>query len=117
MVGGRLGVRRMVAVFLPGPLLRPVAQGGIVEVVARLVLAAVAAHELVSYCWPVSNGRGRGGVRRSPQIEGEWLMILYVSSLSPYVRKVLAYAGEKGIDLDLQPTGAAPGQPSAEFLE
>ena len=44
-------------------------------------------------------------------------MILYGSSLSPYVRKVLAYAGEKGIDLDLQPTGAAPGQPSAEFLE
>jgi glutathione S-transferase len=32
-------------------------------------------------------------------------MILYGSSLSPYVRKVLAYAGEKGIELDLQPTG------------
>jgi glutathione S-transferase len=44
-------------------------------------------------------------------------MILYGSSLSPYVRKVLACAGEKGIELKLQPTGAAPGQPSAEFLE
>jgi glutathione S-transferase len=32
-------------------------------------------------------------------------MILYGSSLSPYVRKVLAVAGEKGIELDLQPTG------------
>ena len=26
-------------------------------------------------------------------------MILYGSSLSPFVRKVLAYAGEKGIEL------------------
>ena len=32
-------------------------------------------------------------------------MIIYGSSLSPYVRKVLAYAAEKGIELDLQPTG------------
>jgi glutathione S-transferase len=32
-------------------------------------------------------------------------MILYGSSLSPYVRKVLAFAGEKGIELELQPTG------------
>ena len=44
-------------------------------------------------------------------------MIFYGSSLSPYVRKVLAFAGEKGIELELQPTGAAPGQPSEEFLE
>ena len=44
-------------------------------------------------------------------------MILYGSSLSPYVRKVLAFAGEKGIELELRPTGAAPGQPSEEFLE
>lgn len=44
-------------------------------------------------------------------------MILYGSSLSPYVRKVLAYAGEKGIELELQPSGSAPGQPSDEFLE
>lgn len=44
-------------------------------------------------------------------------MILYGSSLSPYVRKVLAFAGEKGIELELTPTGAAPGQPSEEFLE
>ena len=32
-------------------------------------------------------------------------MILYGSSLSPFVRKVLAYAGEKGIDLELKGTG------------
>lgn len=44
-------------------------------------------------------------------------MILYGSSLSPFVRKVLAYAGEKGIEFDLRPTGKAPGQPSDEFLE
>jgi glutathione S-transferase len=42
-------------------------------------------------------------------------MILYGSSLSPFVRKVLAYAGEKGIELELQPTGF-PGH-SPEFLE
>jgi len=42
-------------------------------------------------------------------------MILYGSSLSPYVRKVLAFAGEKGIELELQPTGFP--NPSPEFLE
>ena len=42
-------------------------------------------------------------------------MILYGSSLSPFARKVLAYAGEKGIEIELQPTGFP--NPSAEFLE
>lgn len=42
-------------------------------------------------------------------------MILYGSSLSPFVRKVLAYAGEKGIELDLQPTGFPNHSP--EYLE
>lgn len=42
-------------------------------------------------------------------------MILYGSSLSPFVRKVLAFAGEKGIELELQPTGFP--QASPEFLE
>lgn len=42
-------------------------------------------------------------------------MILYGSSLSPYVRKVLAYAGEKGIELELQPTGFP--NPTDEFLQ
>jgi glutathione S-transferase len=42
-------------------------------------------------------------------------MILYGSSLSPYVRKVLAFASEKGIDLDLQPTGFPNHAP--EYLE
>jgi glutathione S-transferase len=43
-------------------------------------------------------------------------MIVYGSSLSPYVRKVLAFAAEKGIEVELKPTGDAPGQPSEEFL-
>ncbi len=42
-------------------------------------------------------------------------MILYGSSLSPYVRKVLAFAGEKGIELDVRPTGFP--DPAPEFLE
>jgi glutathione S-transferase len=42
-------------------------------------------------------------------------MILYGSSLSPYVRKVLAFAGEKGVELDLHPSGFP--SPGAEFLE
>ena len=43
-------------------------------------------------------------------------MILYGSSLSPFVRKVLAFAGEKSIELELKPTGDVPGQPGPEFL-
>jgi glutathione S-transferase len=42
-------------------------------------------------------------------------MILYGSSLSPFVRKVLGYAGEKGIEIDLQPTGFPSHSP--EYLE
>ena len=40
-------------------------------------------------------------------------MILYGSTLSPFVRKVAAYAAEKGIELDLQPATSA--NPSPEF--
>ncbi|HEY6048161.1 MAG TPA: glutathione S-transferase family protein [Sphingomicrobium sp.] len=42
-------------------------------------------------------------------------MILYGSSLSPFVRKVLAYAAEKGIEIELQPTGFP--NPTPEYLE
>jgi glutathione S-transferase len=42
-------------------------------------------------------------------------MILYGSSLSPCARKVLAFAAEKGIALELQPTGIP--DPGPEFLE
>ena len=42
-------------------------------------------------------------------------MIIYGSSLSPFVRKVLAFAAEKGIELDLQPTGFP--NPTPEYLE
>ena len=40
-------------------------------------------------------------------------MILYGSSLSPFVRKVLAYAAEKGIELDVTPV--RPGDPDPAF--
>ena len=40
-------------------------------------------------------------------------MILYGSSMSPYVRKVIAYAGEKGIELDVQ--AVRMGDPNPEF--
>ena len=40
-------------------------------------------------------------------------MILYGSSLSPFVRKVLAFAGEKGIELDVRPVG--PGDQNPDF--
>lgn len=38
-------------------------------------------------------------------------MILYGSSLSPYVRKVLAFAAEKGIALEVQPTSLRDPDP------
>jgi len=40
-------------------------------------------------------------------------MILYGSTMSPFVRKVAAYAAEKGIQIDLQPTGFP--NPTPEF--
>ena len=42
-------------------------------------------------------------------------MIVYGSSLSPFVRKVLAFAGEKGIEVESKPVG--PGSEDPEFLE
>ena len=42
-------------------------------------------------------------------------MIIYGSTLSPYVRKVVAFAAEKGIELELQPTGLQGHSP--EYLE
>ena len=42
-------------------------------------------------------------------------MIIYGSSLSPFVRKVLAFAGEKGIEVDVQSTGFPKHSP--EYLE
>jgi len=38
-------------------------------------------------------------------------MILYGSTLSPFVRKVMAFAGEKGVELDLKPTGFPNPEP------
>jgi glutathione S-transferase len=42
-------------------------------------------------------------------------MIVYGSSLSPFVRKVLAFAAEKGIEIELKPTGL--GNQDPEFRE
>lgn len=42
-------------------------------------------------------------------------MILYGSSISPYVRKVLAFAGEKGIELEVKQIGLGAEDP--EFRE
>jgi glutathione S-transferase len=42
-------------------------------------------------------------------------MIVYGSSISPFVRKVLAFAAEKGIDVELKPSGLGNKEP--EFLE
>jgi glutathione S-transferase len=42
-------------------------------------------------------------------------MIVYGSSMSPYVRKVLAFAAEKGIEVQLKPLGL--GDRTPEFLE
>jgi glutathione S-transferase len=42
-------------------------------------------------------------------------MIVYGSSLSPFVRKVLAFGAEKGIALELQPVGLGSDEPA--FLE
>jgi glutathione S-transferase len=42
-------------------------------------------------------------------------MILYGSSLSPFVRKVLAFGGEKGIEFEMRPAGIPSA--SEEFLD
>jgi glutathione S-transferase len=42
-------------------------------------------------------------------------MIVYGSSLSPYVRKVLAFGIEKGIELEVQPIGI--GSDNADFIQ
>jgi len=42
-------------------------------------------------------------------------MIVHGSSLSPFVRKVLVFAAEKGIEIETRPTGLGPKTP--EFLE
>ena len=42
-------------------------------------------------------------------------MIVFGSSLSPFVRKVLAFAAEKGIEVETRPTGLGSADP--EFLK
>ena len=42
-------------------------------------------------------------------------MLIYGSSISPFVRKVLAFAAEKGIEVELKPSGL--GNKDPEFIE
>ena len=46
-----------------------------------------------------------------PGRQGGMRMILFGSTLSPFVRKVMVFAAEKGIEIDLQPTGAPDHKP------
>jgi hypothetical protein len=55
------------------------------------------------------NGRDARNVRCSQR--KSQAMILYGSSMSPYVRKVLAFAGEKEIELDVRPIGIGSEDP------
>jgi glutathione S-transferase len=99
--------------FAFAPMLRlRVVLDYVVEVARSAMFAAIAVHRLAPVRFPI-NGRTRGFF---PFEEGFGAMILYGSSLSPLVRKVLVFAAEKGIGLELQPTGAAPGQHSPEFI-
>ena len=41
-------------------------------------------------------------------------MIVYGSTLSPYVRKVMVFGAEKGLDLTLEPAGMGQGGPEFE---
>jgi glutathione S-transferase len=44
--------------------------------------------------------------------ERQSAMILYGSTMSPYVRKVAAYAAEKGIELEMKPVGMGDPDPA-----
>lgn len=43
--------------------------------------------------------------------QGRFVMILFGSTLSPFVRKVAAFASEKGVDLELKPRGIGDADP------
>lgn len=92
-----------------------VAKRGVVEIVPALILAAIAAHHFVSHdLWDKRFGRGKSPLL--PSNRRHLAMILYGSSLSPFVRKVLAFAAEKGVEIDLQPTGASFAEPNPDFV-
>jgi glutathione S-transferase len=82
----------------------------VIEIAILVALAAIAVHRLLH---PLPNQRT--AEVRFPFEQRVERMILYGSSLSPYVRKVLAFAGEKEIEIELRPTGFP--NLSAEFLE
>ncbi|MFL6856209.1 MAG: glutathione S-transferase family protein, partial [Sphingomicrobium sp.] len=80
-----------------------VPDGRIAKIIVALALAAVAAHG--STPSTLFNESGGHSLRQPPPSGGNATMILYGSTMSPFVRKVAAYAAEKGIEIDLQPTG------------
>ena len=41
-------------------------------------------------------------------------MIVYGSTLSPYVRKVVGFAAEKGLAIEVKPSGMGRGGPDFE---
>ena len=44
-------------------------------------------------------------------------MIVYGSSLSPYARKTLAFAAEKGVEVELQAAGMGGGPPEFKLVQ
>lgn len=54
-----------------------------------------------------------GDIRVSAVRQGHFIMILFGSTLSPFVRKVAAFAAEKGVELELKPRGI--GDPDPDF--
>src|SRR5574338_1176184 len=67
----------------------------------------------LSHAMSATNECAEDNVRDSTRIGRRFIMILFGSTLSPFVRKVAAYMREKGLDFDLQPTGFP--NPTSEF--
>ena len=69
-----------------------------------IALDRVADYYRIALGWSTGQSKSR---------PGDAAMILYGSTMSPFVRKVAAYAAEKGIEIELKPTGFA--DPDPEF--
>ena len=58
-----------------------------------------------------TNESAEGNVRGSTRSGRQFIMILFGSTLSPFVRKCVAFATEKGIELEVRPTRIADADP------
>lgn len=65
--------------------------------------------------YPPINASAWEAIRRSACNQGQFVMILFGSTLSPFVRKVVVFATEKGVELELKPTRVADTDP--DFCE